>query len=666
MKPQQKTHELAITTIRMLAAQAVQAANSGHPGMPLGAAPMGYTLFKELMNFDPNHPYWDNRDRFVLSAGHGSMLQYALLHLFGYPLSMDDLKNFRQWGSKTPGHPEFGHTVGVEMTTGPLGQGLSSAVGMAMAETMLAAEFNRPGFPVVDHYTYVIAGDGDLMEGITSEASSLAGHLKLGKLIVLYDDNSITIDGKTDITFTEDVKKRYLAYGWQVLEVASGEDTQAILSALRRARRQQDKPTLIKVKTVIGFGAPHMAGTSKVHGAPLGEVELAAMQENLHWTYPPFTVPQEVQEECKSAVRKKARIHKKWDAMMAAYEKAEPELFAKYEQWMRGKLLKAVDTQALYETDQKKFSTRKASQSILNQLAPKIPNLVGGSADLAGSNLTYMQEMGDYSPENRSGRNIRFGVREHAMAAIVNGMTLHGGLKAFGSTFLIFSDYLKPSLRLSALMGIGALYIFTHDSIAVGEDGPTHQPIEQLPSLQMIPNHYVFRPCDYREACASWIKALEISTAPCSLVLSRQDLPILEGTGMEAEQGGYVLVKEQKDAPDLILMGSGSEVQHLVAAQETLLQEGIDARVVSMPCLRLFQEQPEKYKEAILPKAVKVRIAMEAGLGQMWAPFLGKKGEFIGLDTFGASAPGDVVMARRGITPAAVVERAKHLVGKNK
>lgn len=665
MDPKANIDQLVIDTIRVLSAEAVQKAKSGHPGMPMGAAPMAYTLYKDFLKFDPSLPYWDNRDRFILSAGHGSMLQYSLLHLFGYPMSMEDIKEFRQWDSVTPGHPEFGHTVGVEMTTGPLGQGLSGAVGMAIAESMLAARFNRPGFPVVDHYTYAISGDGCLMEGITSEASSLAGHLKLGKLIVFYDDNNITIDGRTDITFTEDVKKRYQAYGWQVLEVADGTDTKAIADAIKRAKRKKDQPTLIKVRTVIGHGAPTMEGTSKVHGAPLGEEEIQRMKADMEWTYEPFTVPEAVAEHTAAIVAEKKKLHHRWETMMKRYARQEPALYAEYEQWMRGKLLADVDTQKLYETELKKISTRKASNEILNLLAPQVPNLVGGSADLAGSNLTYMNNMGDYQPQTPEGRNIRFGVREHAMGAIVNGMTLHGGFKAFGSTFLIFSDYLRPSLRLSALMNIGSLFVFTHDSVAVGEDGPTHQPIEQLASLEMIPNMYVFRPCDYRETVAGWIKSMEISTSPFSFALSRQDLPVLPGSGLDAEKGGYVLVKETKAHPDLILMASGSEVQHMVAAREKLLAHDIDARVVSMPCKRLFEDQDEKYREAVLPKSVKTRIAMEAGLGVMWSRHLGKKGEFIGLDSFGASAPGDIVLEKFGINAQAVIDLALKLTGKD-
>lgn len=664
MNQSEQIDQLTIDTIRVLSAEAVQKANSGHPGMPMGAAPMAYALYKNFMKFDPELPYWDNRDRFVLSAGHGSMLLYSLLHLFGYPMSMDDIKNFRQWGSNTPGHPEFGHTVGVEMTTGPLGQGMSSAVGMAIAETMLAKKFNRPGFNVVDHYTYAIAGDGCLMEGITSEASSLAGHLKLGKLIVLYDDNNITIDGSTAIAFTEDVKKRYVAYGWQVLEVEDGNDADAVARAIGRARRQKSKPTLIKVRTIIGHGAPNKQGTNKVHGAPLGQDEVEAMKKEMGWTYDPFTVPDEVTAHTQQLVAQKKKLHQRWETLLKRYAKEEPALYEEYEQWMRGKFLRDVDTKELYHTELAKTSTRKASHAILNLLAPKVTNLVGGSADLAGSNLTYMNEAGDYQPETPDGRNIRFGVREHAMAAIVNGMTLHGGFKAFASTFLIFSDYLRPSLRLSAIMNIGSLFIFTHDSVAVGEDGPTHQPIEQLASLEMIPNVYVFRPCDYRETVAAWIKTLEISTSPFAVALSRQDLPVLEGTGIEAERGGYVLVRETREKPDLILMASGSEVQHMVEARAQLLEKGIDARVVSMPCKKLFEDQDEKYRESVLPKSVKIRIAMESGIGAMWGRYLGKKGEFIGLDQFGSSAPGDIVLEKLGITAGSVVSKALELMGK--
>lgn len=664
MNNSNKIDQLTIDTIRVLSAEAVQKANSGHPGMPMGAAPMAYALYKNFMNFNPEVPKWDNRDRFVLSAGHGSMLLYSLLHLFGYPMSMDDIKNFRQWGSVTPGHPEYGHTVGVEMTTGPLGQGLSSAVGMAMAETMLAKKFNRPEFPLVDHYTYVISGDGCLMEGITSEASSLAGHLKLGKLIVMYDDNNITIDGSTEISFTEDVEKRYLAYGWQVLTVEDGNDPDAVTAALEKAREEKEKPTLIKVRTIIGHGAPTMQGSSKVHGAPLGVDEINAMKKAMGWSYEPFTVPEEVAANTQQIVEEKQKQYKEWKNLLARYAKEEPELHAEYEQWMQGNLLKDVTVSELYQTDLAKISTRKASHAILNLLAPQIKNLVGGSADLAGSNLTYMDKGGDYQPETPEGRNIRFGVREHAMAAIVNGLTLHGGLKAFGSTFLIFSDYLRPSLRLSALMNIGSLFIFTHDSVAVGEDGPTHQPIEQLASMEMIPNLYVFRPCDYRETVAAWVKSMEITTSPFAVALSRQDLPVLEGTGNKAEKGAYILVKETKNKPDLILMASGSEVQHMVEARERLLEQGIDARVVSMPCKKLFEDQDKKYRESVLPKSVKRRIAMEAGVGDVWGRYLGSKGKFIGLNRFGASAPGDIVLDKLGINVDSVVKKALKMVRK--
>lgn len=662
MKNQNEIDQLVIDTIRVLSADAVEKAKSGHPGMPMGAAPMAYTLYKDFMHFDPENPTWDNRDRFVLSAGHGSMLLYSLLHLFEYPLTIDDIKSFRQWDSKTPGHPEFGHTVGVEMTTGPLGQGLSSAVGMAIAETMLAKKFNRPDFNIVDHCTYVISGDGCLMEGITSEASSLAGHLKLNKLIVLYDDNSITIDGSTSLAFSEDVKMRYEAYNWQVLEVADGNDIGAIGKAIQAAKAEKNKPTLIKVRTVIGHGAPNLEGTAKTHGAPLGKDEIQAMKKNLDWQYEAFEIPEEVRVRTRGLVAEKQKDYEKWVTLVKKYAKAEPALHKEYEEWKQGDFLRNVDPEALYATDLVKISTRKASQAILNLLADKIPNLVGGSADLAGSNLTDLIDKGDYQADSRGGRNIRFGVREHGMAAIVNGITLHGGFKAFGATFLIFSDYLRPSLRLSALMKIGSLFIFTHDSVALGEDGPTHQPIEQLASMEMIPNLYVFRPADYRETVACAIKSLEISTSPMAVALSRQDLPVLKGSGPKAQRGGYVLVKEEGEFPDLILMGSGSEVQHLVKARDDLKQHDIDARVVSIPCKRLFLDQEKAYREAVLPNQVTKRIAMEAGVGYLWTPFLGKNGDFIGLDNFGASAPGEVVMEKLGITSWAVVEKALKLM----
>lgn len=653
---------LAVSTIRLLSAEAVQKANSGHPGMPMGAAPMAYSIFKNFLKYDPMDTKWDNRDRFILSAGHGSMLLYSLFHLFGNDMTMEDIKNFRQWGSKTPGHPEYGHTKGVEMTTGPLGQGISSAVGFAMAEKILASKFNREGFNVVDHYTYVIAGDGCLMEGISSEASSLAGHLKLGKLIVLYDDNSITIDGATDIAFTEDVSLRYKAYGWQVLSVEDGNDIEAISKAISSAKRVKDKPTLIRVKTVIGYGSPNKGGTSKVHGSPLGEDEIKLVKEGLKYDYDAFTVPEEVKELMEEVKKNKEKSRRSWNNLMNKYKNAHSDLAEEYENWMRGKLLSKVDTDGLYKTDKEKYSTRNASGEILNRLAKDINNLVGGSADLAASNITYIKEGGDFSHSNPQGRNIRFGVREHGMAAIVNGMTLHGGLKAFSSTFLIFSDYLRPSLRLSALMGIDPMYIFTHDSVAVGEDGPTHQPIEQLASIEMIPETLVFRPCDYKETVAGWIKAMEIRNRPMVFALSRQDLPVYKETSKEAEKGGYILVKEEGSEPQVILMGSGSEIVNLVKAREELSKEGIDARVVSIPCKRLFDEQDEKYKEMVLPKSCKARVAMEAGVGYMWSKYLGKKGEFIGIEKFGASAPGSVVMKEYGMTPERVIEVTRKLL----
>lgn len=657
-----KIDNLAVSTIRLLSAEAVQKANSGHPGMPMGAAPMAYTLFKNYMKFNPYDVTWDNRDRFILSAGHGSMLLYSLFHLFGNDITMEDIKNFRQWGSKTPGHPEYGHTKGVEMTTGPLGQGISSAVGFAMAERMLAAKFNKDGMNIVDHYTYAIVGDGCLMEGISGEASSLAGHMKLGKLIVLYDDNAITIDGGTDIAFSEDVALRYKAYGWQVITVTDGNDMESISKALASARRTKDKPTLIKIKTVIGFGSPNKGGTSGAHGSPLGAEEIALVRKGYIYDFEPFTVPDEVLSEMELVKEKKKKEVVSWERLMKRYEKAHPESYKEYEEWMRGKLLKYVDVDTLYNIDKEKMSTRNASGAIQNLIAKQVDNLVGGSADLAASNITYLKEMGDFSNNNPLGRNIRFGVREHAMAAITNGLTLHGGLKAFCSTFLIFSDYLRPSLRLSAIMGIDPMYIFTHDSVAVGEDGPTHQPIEQLASIEMIPETLVFRPCDYKETAAAWIKAMEIRNRPMIMALSRQDLPIFKETSKEAEKGGYVLIKEKGVTPDVILMGSGSEISNLVEAQKELSKEGIDARVVSIPCKRIFDEQDEKYKESVLPKSCKNRVAMEAGVGYMWSKYLGKKGEFIGIDKFGASAPGNIVMKEYGMTKENVIESVRKIL----
>lgn len=654
--------ELAISSIRFLTVDAVQKANSGHPGMPMGTAPMAYTLWKDFMKFNPEDAKWNNRDRFVLSAGHGSMLIYSLLHLFGYDLTMEDIKQFRQWGSKTPGHPEYGHTIGVETTTGPLGSGISEAVGMALAERYLANYFNKENFDIVDHYTYVIAGDGCLMEGISSEACSFAGHQKLNKLIVFYDDNNITIDGSTDIAFTEDVTMRYKAYGWNVISVKDGNDVEEIKRAIRKAKKSKDKPTLIRVKTIIGYGCVSKAGTHGIHGSPAGPDEIKLSKEAVKWDYEPFTVPSEVYEEMKKVKRSKKRTYSSWKKLMKEYETAYPDMYAEYMSWHNDKLLKNVDVEDLYNFDKDKYATRNASNLVMNKIAKAVPNFLGGSADLTGSNNTELKGMGSMQAETPLGRNIHYGVREHGMAAIMNGMTLHGGLKTFGATYLVFSDYLRPQVRLAALMNINPTFILTHDSLGVGEDGPTHQPIETLASLQMIPNLYVYRPADARETAAGWIKTMEDTNHPYAMVYSRQDLPVLEGTSKDAERGGYILIKEEKKTPDAILMGSGSEVQHLVKAHKELLSMGIDTRVVSMPCMKLFEEQEESYKESVLPKEVKARLAMEAGVGYLWCKILGKKGVFLGIDHFGASAPGNVLMEKFGFTSENIVNHVKEMV----
>lgn len=655
------TDQLAVNSIRFLTVDAVQKANSGHPGMPMGTAALAYTIWKDFLKFDPKDLKWDNRDRFILSAGHGSMLIYSLLHLFGCGLTMDDIKAFRSWGSKTPGHPEYGHTEGVETTTGPLGSGISQAVGMALAERYLASYFNRDKFKVVDHYTYVIAGDGCLMEGISSEACSFAGHQKLNKLIVLYDDNNITIDGNTDIAFTEDVTMRYKSYGWNVLTVKDGNDMDEIAAAIRRAKRSS-KPTLIRVKTIIGFGCATKFGTSGIHGSPAGVDEIKISKENAKWESKDFYVPAEVYAETEKIAQEKKKLHSSWNRLMKKYEKEYPELYKEYMSWHNDKLLKNVDVKDLYKFDKDKYATRNASNVIMNKLAKAVPNFLGGSADLTGSNNTGLKDMGSMQAENPLGRNIHYGVREHGMAAIMNGMMLHGGLKTYAATYLVFSDYLRPQIRLSALMNIPSTYILTHDSLGVGEDGPTHQPIETLASLQMIPNLYVYRPADARETAAGWIKTMEDNRHPYAMVYSRQDLPVLEGSSKEAERGGYILVKEHKSSPDVILMGSGSEVQHLVKAQKELLKSGIDARVVSIPCMKLFMEQDASYIEAVLPKEVKARLAMEAGVGYMWCDILGKKGVFLGIDHFGASAPGNVLFEKFGFTAENVVNHVKEML----
>ena len=653
--------QLAVNTIRVLSAEAIEKAKSGHPGLPLGSAPIAYTLFANHLHFNPKNPSFDNRDRFILSAGHGSMLDYALLHIFGYAVSMEDIKNFRQLGSKTPGHPEYGHTPGIETTTGPLGQGVANAVGMAIAETRLAAEFNREGYPIVDHYTYALTGDGCMMEGIEYEAASLAGTLKLGKLIVFYDKNNITIEGDTDSAFTEDVGKRHEAQGWQVLYVADGNDMKAINRTVLKAKRETEKPSLIICRTQIGFGSPK-AGSASVHGAPLGEEGVKGLRENLGYDYPPFTLPEEVAKIAPRYKRKGARLQKAWKDLFAAYEKDYPELAAKYRDYMNGKLPDLLSEKDLFSFG-KPDATRNTSYAVLNKLSDLVPNLVGGSADLAPSNKSLMKNKAYYSVEDRAGSNFHFGIREHAMAAICNGMSLHGGLRVYCATFFVFSDYMKNAMRLSALMKQKVTYILTHDSIGVGEDGPTHQPIEQLVGLRTIPGMKVFRPADGKETAYAWISALT-GEGPTCLVLSRQNLPQYENSDERTMKGAYILSDSEKKKPDAILLASGSEVELCMNAQKLLREKGIDARVVSVPCTALFDKQTKAYRESVLPSSVRARVAVEMASPDTWYRYVGLDGKVIGMETFGASAPFKDLLVKFGFTAEHVAEETEKLLQK--
>jgi transketolase len=658
----QSLDELAVNTIRFLAVDAIEKAKSGHPGLPMGGAAMAYALWSRCMKHDPADPSWPDRDRFVLSAGHGSMLLYALLHLFGYDLSLDELKNFRQWGSRTPGHPEYGHTPGVEITTGPLGQGFASAVGMAVAEKRLAAEFNRPGFLLVDHYTYVYAGDGCMMEGITAEAASLAGHLKLGKLICLYDDNKVTIDGATGIAFTEDVGRRFAAYGWQVLQVGDGNDLAAVEAAVREAQKD-GRPSLIMVRTEIGYGSPHKQGSPEAHGAPLGTEEARLAKENLSWPpEPAFYVPGEVKAHFASLGRRLAAQKQDWDRLMDSYRAAYPALGARWEAWQARGVPGGLEDDPDLWVFEKPAATRAASGQVMQVLARRLPNMIGGSADLNASVKTYLKGLGDFQADQPGGNNIAFGVREHAMAAVLSGIALHGGLRPFGSTFLVFFDYMKPAVRLAALMGLPVVYVFSHDSIAVGEDGPTHQPVEQLANLRSIPNLHVLRPADGRETAAAWLHALKRSDGPTALILSRQDLPQLPGTGKEALRGAYILGREAGERPDLILLASGSEVSLVMEAKAALERQGCSVRVVSMISWELFLAQDEDYRELVLPREVTRRLAVEAALPMGWERFTGPAGRVIGVGGFGSSAPGEVLREKMGFTVEHIVQAAEQLM----
>ena len=653
--------KLSINAIRVLSADAIEKSKSGHPGLPLGAATMAYTLWSK-MNHNGKNPNWDNRDRFILSAGHGSMLEYSLLHLFGYGITIEDIKNFRQVGSLTPGHPEYGHTPGVEITTGPLGQGICNAVGMAIAGAHLAEKFNRTGYEVVNHYTYSIVGDGCLMEGISGEASSLAGTLGLGKLIVLYDSNNISIEGDTDIAFREDVAKRYEAYNWQVIKVNDGNDIEAIEKAIEEAKSETTKPSMIIVKNQIGFGCPAKQGKASAHGEPLGAENVKAMKENLGWKQEELYVPAEVYSNMDNYINAGVEKENFWNSLFEAYQNEYPELAAEYSKWMSGE----IDSEALLNNEDfwsfdKEMATRESSGIMINRLAELIPNFIGGSADLAPSNKTYMSGKGDFSAEDRSGRNLHFGVREHAMAAIANGMYAHGGLKVFCATFFVFSDYMKGAMRLSSLMNLPISYVLTHDSIGVGEDGPTHQPIEQLAALRSMPNMTVFRPADSKETAAAWYYAVTNGTTPTSLVLTRQKLPLYDGCAKRALKGGYILKDSKKETPDVILMASGSEVELIFKAADELAVKGIDARVVSIPSFEIFNAQDEAYKESVLPNSVRKRVAVEALTSFGWYQYVGLDGKVVSLDTFGASGNAATLFEQFGFTVENVVNETMKL-----
>lgn len=653
---------LAINTIRVMSAEAIQKSNSGHPGLPLGCASMAYTLWAKQMKHNPKNSKWENRDRFVLSAGHGSMLLYSLLNMFGYDLSVEDIKNFRQFGSKTPGHPEYKHTDGVETTTGPLGQGVCNAVGMAISESYLAEKFNKPNFKVVDHYTYCIVGDGCLMEGISGEASSLAGTLGLGKLIVMYDSNNISIEGDTDIAFREDVAKRYEAYGWHIIKVADGNSIESVNSAIEASKKETNKPSIIIVKNIIGFGCLAKQGKASAHGEPLGEENIKALKENLNWNYEPFTVPEEVKKNMESFNQEAENKEARWDTLFESYKTQYPEFAEEWELWFSGKIATDILEDESFWSFEKPMATRDSSGILINRLAKLIPNIIGGSADLAPSNKTYMNGRGDFSAEDRSGANLHFGVREHAMAAIANGIYLHGGLKVFVSTFFVFSDYMKGAMRLSAIMNLPIPYVLTHDSIGVGEDGPTHEPIEQLAALRTIPNMIVFRPADSKETAAGWYLAVAKAEGPVSLVLTRQTLPLYGGSSKEALKGGYILKDSIKETPDVLLLASGSEVELIFKASDELKKKGIDARIVSMPSFELFERQSEEYKEKILPNNVRARVAVEAASSFGWHKYTGLDGAVISIDRFGASGKAEVLFEEFGFTVENVVAKVLKLL----
>jgi transketolase len=668
---QAKLDQLCINTIRMLAVDAVEQAKSGHPGMPMGTAALAYVLWTRFLKHNPANPKWPGRDRFVLSAGHGSMLLYSLLYLTGYDLALDELKQFRQWGSRTPGHPEYGMTPGVETTTGPLGQGFANGVGIAIAEAFLAERFNRPGHTIVDHYTYAIVSDGDLMEGVASEAASLAGHLQLGKLIYLYDDNDISIDGSTDFTFTEQVGKRFDAYGWHVQEIADGNDVTAIEAALKAAQAECTKPSLITVHTHIAYGSPGKQDTAEAHGAPLGAEEVKRTKAFFGWPQEPtFYLLDEALVHFRRAVERGRVWEAAWQSRFDAYAAAHPDLAAGWSRELRGELPPGWEARLpTFKAEDGAMATRVASGRVLNALAPVIPNLIGGSADLATSNNTLLRGAGEFSPQNRAGRNLYFGVREHGMGAILNGLAVHGGMIPYGATFLIFSDYMRPAIRLAALSELPVIYIFTHDSVGLGEDGPTHQPIEHLATLRAMPQLTLIRPADASETVVAWRVALTHRHGPVALALTRQNLPIFDRTQMAAadglERGAYILLDAEGATPDLILIASGSEVVLAVEARQQLAQQEVRARVVSMPSWELFEQQSQAYRDAVLAPSVSKRLAIEAGVPQGWHYYVGPEGDIIGLTRFGASAPGAVAMEKLGLNVANVVARALKLLGRS-
>ena len=675
--------ELSINTLRFLSVDAVQKANSGHPGLPLGAAAMAYVLWTRFLKHHPANPGWFDRDRFVLSAGHGSMLLYSLLHLTGYALPLEQIKQFRQWGSMTPGHPERGLTPGVETTTGPLGQGFGNGVGLAMAEAHLAARYNRTGFKVVDHHTYAIVSDGDLMEGVASEAASLAGHLRLGKLIYLYDDNRVTLSAGTAISFTEDRARRFEAYGWHTQAVTDGNDLAAIARALHRARAETQRPSLILLRTHLGYGSPHKQDTFEAHGSPLGAEEVRLTKENLGWpTEPPFFLPEPVRAHFREALGRGERAEAEWNDKLSAYAQAFSEPARELRELMRGELPAGWDAAIpRFPADAKGMATRVASGKIMTAIAPRLPALIGGSADLDPSTYTALKGLGDFEPSGAAasdrqgsdgggwsyaGRNLHFGVREHAMGSIMNGLAAHGGTVPFGATFLVFSDYMRPPIRLAALMGLHVIYVFTHDSIALGEDGSTHQPVEQLAGLRAIPRLIVIRPSDANETVVAWRIALATRDRPVALVLTRQDLPTLDRGQFAAadglRRGGYVLADAANGEPDLILIASGSEVALIVEARRKLLEKEVQVRIVSMPSWELFEAQPPEYRDTVLPPAVGARLAVEAGVSQGWHRYVGSRGDVLAVDCFGASAPGDVMLREYGFTVDNVCRRALALL----